>query len=664
MSDDTPSTQPPLSKEEVELGMGRDITRRDFLNTVALGTGAALLGSAAPAARGHPTPSGAAAAATPPATDTWTGYAGVGDYARANGNTWDVVTAGHGIRDNLYERSIATAPSTDEIYDLVVVGGGFSGMASAYFYTKEGGPGRTVLILDNNGLMGGEAKRNEFVVRGQRLIGPQGSNDTDAPHASEGWRGEMWRDIGLPTEFEYGTMRPDRQAMLFGRDNFIHQVWADDFENHGFFFDELTPHWVRNPWGHDLEGTPWSADLRRDLLRWQNEPVERWNGDHDSLKKWLDSMTYEQYLTNVRKLRPEVARYADPLLSASIGLGSDVLSAYAAFYDEFPGFQGLSPSGILFIRDHKMANVPDNFHSFPGGNDGIMRCIVKALIPDAIEGGANFPQIHNGRIRFDALDRPNAPVRMRTGATVVRLVNDVDGHEPATVTYAREGTLHTVRARAVIWAAANWTAKHAIQQLPDEYRTAMNEFPRAPMLVVNVALDNWRFLHKLGFTACSWRGGFGFTCNLRPNMYVGDYRPPLDPDQPNILTFYVPFNQFGSSLADQGKTARARLFATSYREYESTILQQMVKMFGDGGFDPKRDVAGIVLNRWGHAYITPGPGFYAGRDGKPAPSDVLRRPLGALMFAHSELAGNQNWVEASTEGRRAAHQALDMLKRA
>ena len=662
---DTGSKQPPLSNEELELGMGREITRRDFLNTVALGTGAALLGTAAPAARGQPTPVGAAPAAAAGRTiDPWTGPAGVGDYARANGNTWDVVTAGHGIRDNLYERSIAVAPATGEIYDLVVVGGGFSGVASAYFYLKDGGAGRTVLILDNNGLMGGEAKRNEFIVRGQRLIGPQGSNDTDAPRPSEGRRGEMWRDLGLPTDFEYGSMRSDRQAMLFGRDNFIHQVWADDFENHGFFYDEPTPHFVRNPWGHNLEGTPYSPEVRRDLLRWHNEPVEKWKGDHDSLKKYLDSMTYEQYLTNVRKLRPEVARYADPLLSASIGLGSDVLSAYAAFYDEFPGFTGLSPSGILFIREHKMANVPENFHSFPGGNDGIMRCIVKGLIPDAIEGSAQFAEIHNGRIRFDALDRPSAPVRMRTGATVVRLVHDADGHEPATVTYAREGNLHTVRGRAVIWAAANWTAKHAIQQLPDEYRTAMSEFPRAPMLVANVALDNWRFLYKLGYTACSWRGGFGFTCNLRPNMHVGDYHPVLDPDQPNILTFYVPFNQYGSSLADQGKTARARLFGTSYREYETQILQQMTKMFSAGGFDAKRDVSGIVLNRWGHAYITPGPGFYAGRDGKPAPSDVLRRPHGALMFAHSELAGNQNWVEASTEGRRAAHQALDMVKQA
>ena len=199
MSEDGTTPRPPLSREEEDLGMGRDITRRDFLNAVAIGAGAALLGADAPAAHALPALPAAAslsgaslsgasvAGATAQPTNPWAGFSGVGDYARANGNTWDVVTAGHGLRDGLYEQRIAAASPTDEVYDLVVVGGGFSGMAAAYFYIKEGGPGRTVLILDNNNLMGGEAKRNEFVVRGQRLIGPQGSNDTDAPR--EGWRG-------------------------------------------------------------------------------------------------------------------------------------------------------------------------------------------------------------------------------------------------------------------------------------------------------------------------------------------------------------------------------------------------------------------------------------------------------------------------------------------
>jgi spermidine dehydrogenase len=50
-----------------------------------------------------------------------TGYGGVGDYAISNGNTWDVMNAGHGIRDALYERSIVNATLTGESYDLVVV---------------------------------------------------------------------------------------------------------------------------------------------------------------------------------------------------------------------------------------------------------------------------------------------------------------------------------------------------------------------------------------------------------------------------------------------------------------------------------------------------------------------------------------------------------------
>jgi spermidine dehydrogenase len=392
--------------------------------------------------------------------------------------------------------------------------------------------------------------------------------------------------------------------------------------------------------------------------------MEPFQGDETSLERWLDTMTYEQYLTGVRKLHPEVARFVDPLLASGLGLGSDVLAANAAYYFSYPGFQGLSkePTRILF-PGRKMANLGGHL-SFPGGNDGVMRCIVKWLNPEVIDGSTSFADVHNGRIRFDAMDRPNTPCRMRAGATVVRLVHDPDSQgaaEPATITYVKDGKLFSVRARTVIWAGACWTAKHAVQRLPEEYSTAMESFPRAPMLVVNVALDNWRALYKLGYTACSWRGGFGYTANLRAPMYVGDYRPPLDPDQPTIFTFYVPFNQYGLSLADQGKVARQKMFATSYREYEMQIRQQLVKLFASAGFDPKRDIAGIVLNRWGHAYVTAGPGFFFGRDGKPAPSDVLRRPLSNLTFAHSELSGHQNMWAAAEEGKRAAEQLMAVL---
>ena len=137
MSDNVEMNGAALTPEERDLGMGGEITRRDFLNAVVLGTGAALLRTPAPSWRGtYPHTRPDSVPADPP-WHPWTGYGGVGDYARSNGNTWEVVTAGHGIRDNLYESAIAAATPTGETYDLVIAGGGFAGVTSAYYFLKE-----------------------------------------------------------------------------------------------------------------------------------------------------------------------------------------------------------------------------------------------------------------------------------------------------------------------------------------------------------------------------------------------------------------------------------------------------------------------------------------------------------------------------------------------
>ena len=95
---------PGLSAEERELGMNSDITRRDFLNTVALGTGSALLAAVAPGVVGG-LGTTEPQARTPP-RHHWTGYGGVGDYAISNGNAWEVVNAGHGIRASCTNRRL------------------------------------------------------------------------------------------------------------------------------------------------------------------------------------------------------------------------------------------------------------------------------------------------------------------------------------------------------------------------------------------------------------------------------------------------------------------------------------------------------------------------------------------------------------------------------
>lgn len=639
--------------------MDQEITRRDFLNAAAMGTGAALLGAAAPAARSASGPAGPVPGSVPAgraSEDDWTGYAGVGDYAASNGNTHEVATAGHGLRDGVYNP--AAAQDTGELYDLVIVGGGYAGNVAAYTFLKETGRRKTCLILENHPLMGGEAKRNEFNVRGHRLVGPQGSNQTAVPAA--GLMNEIWNDVGLPRQFEFAAWPEARRPLEFPYDNYVYLLRADQFESHGFYFETPQPRWVTNPWGHGLEGTPWNPTQRAEMLRWRDGRCMPFQGTEEELRRWLDTMTYDEFLTKHRKLDAEVARYVDPVCAAGLGLGSDVISANAAYFFAFPGFQGLSRSKpIIEIKDRRLANARWIF-SFPGGNDGMMRGLLKWLNPSMIEGSSRFEELYLGRLRPDRMDQAQSPCRMRTGSTVFKVMNDPErAKEPAVVLYAKGGKLHSLRARAVIWAAASWTASRAFARLPEDYRRAVSQFPRAPMLVANVALDNWRFLEKLGYTAFQWReGGFGYSANIVAPMYVGDYRPVLDPDRPIILTFYVPFNERGMSLVDQGKNARVRLLGTSYRGYELQIRRQMTKLFAGTGFDAQRDIAGIVLNRWGHAYVTAGPGFFYGQNGAPAPSDVLRSPLGNISFAHSELSGHQYAEAAATEGQRAARQML------
>src|SRR5688500_18768554 len=140
------------------LGLNDPISRRDFLNGVLLTGAGLLLHNKAP---------------TISPEDAFNGYGGVGDYAHSNGNTWEVLSAGHAIRDGTFEKRIATATDTGEIYDLVAVGGGISGLAAAIFFQKYKG-GRC-LVIDDHPIFGGEAKRNEFLVDGHRLTAHQAS---------------------------------------------------------------------------------------------------------------------------------------------------------------------------------------------------------------------------------------------------------------------------------------------------------------------------------------------------------------------------------------------------------------------------------------------------------------------------------------------------------
>src|SRR5690242_15997628 len=119
--------------ERRRLGLDAQITRRDFVNGVLVGAGGTLLSAPLSAAPKSRTPK----SDTP--ADTFTGYGGVGDYARANGNTWPVVQAAHRIRDGVYDAAALAGAKAAGEFDLVVVGGGIAGLSAAHYFLKAAG---------------------------------------------------------------------------------------------------------------------------------------------------------------------------------------------------------------------------------------------------------------------------------------------------------------------------------------------------------------------------------------------------------------------------------------------------------------------------------------------------------------------------------------------
>ncbi len=622
--------------------MNLKMTRRDFLNGMLIGTGAYLLELPAPLRLFAQ-------------TRQRDGFGGIGDYADSHGNTAEVIRAFRGIEKGTYRSLGQEVVDTGELYDIAVVGGGLSGLGAAYEFSRTSPKQARCLILENHPIFGGVAKRNEFIVQGERLIGPQGSNAfgvIDRP-GIPGY--DVYTELGIPTEFQYGEPAPGLKPLDFDTTNFGYRLWFTS-KSIGYYFagqgQGVPGRWTAGFWENELQGTPYSDKVRKDFLRWRNITDRHYGGG--DYEKWLDSMTYQHYLEKVLGLDPEITRYAHPVLASVVGLGCDVISAFTARQVSMPGFPE--------FQGHRSLRY-SHWHSFPGGNDGFCRCFIKALIPDAIEGGKGFADIQNRRVLFPALDREGNKVRLRLGASVVRVEHE-GGSVPGksvSVIYLRDGQFRRIRARGVVMASGSRLSRKVVSDLPAGHVEAYGQFHVSPILVANAALTNWRFLYRLGFTACKWFSGFGFGCNIRKPMYVGDYRPPLHPDKPTVLTFYVSFHEPGLGIEEQGESGRKKLLGTSYAEFESQIVGQMKQLFSDAGFDAEKDVAGIILNRWTYAYVNPQPGFYFGKGGKPAPRDVIRKPFGRIAFAHAELNGHQHWVAAVDEGRRAAKQAMSNL---
>jgi spermidine dehydrogenase len=653
----------PISEKEAKkLGMGENMTRRDFMGSTLLGVGAGLMTMAAPgvirSAFAKP-PVGSSGLEMTGLTSAWTGPGGIGDYAKANGNTHEVVNAAHGdIRNHDLDKYLATATETGETLDLIVVGSGISGISAAYTFNKER-PNAKVLLLDQHPVFGGEAKQNEFEVDGTHLWAPQGSTGMVFPAEQAkkyGFYSEFEKELGFPDEFVFQTPKNLSSDYLIARDAWspMHVGWEQ--ADIGYFYESKG--FVKNAWANGWKDAPIPDKQKLDMMILENYRTPPRRPDWE---KWLDSMTYQDFITKVVGVGPEVTQYFNHEMSAmGCGLGADIVSAYSALNFLQPGV-----IGYMLDLEKSKGDPSDEVYlvSLPGGNAAIARRLVQKMIPGSFSG-KTFSQVVLGSINFKALDNPNQSVKMRLSSTVIAVAHDGD---PATakgvvVCYVKNGKLYKARAKAVIMAGQQHVNRHICRDIPKSYHDAMSTFHHAPMLTINVALKNWKFLDKLGISAARWFEGFGWWLSLRRNVLIdGKETMPLDPNKPVVLTMYNPFPLPGVPFPTQCTAARMQLFGMSYADIEGAVRQQLTKMFASSGFDAKRDIVGITTNRWGHAYVVDPPGFFFGKDGKEAPKDIIRRRFNRMAFSHSELTGAQMWETAAEEGTRAAKQIMEII---
>lgn len=637
------------------------ITRRDFVVGGAAGIGAAALATGAiqaPAAKGQ--------TIDDPLTgldDEWTGPGGTGDYAGKNGNTAEVVNAAHGrIRNGDLRLRIAEAPVVDEPYDLIIVGAGISGLTAAYVFFKAR-PDARILVLDQHAIFGGEAKQNDFEVDGYRISGPQGSTGVVVPFAKgleAGFPTPFLEELGYPEAFRYQEAQNLSKPILIPEDNWspMHVAW--ERADTAFFYEGKGM--VINPWRNGFAEAPIPDKLKKALVDLElfRTPPRR-----DDWAEWLDSMTYREFLLDVAKVPADViddvCAYLDPVMAAmGCGQGSDIISAYSAY-------NFLQPGVNAYLRyQNGGEDLTDSIYlaTFPGGNTFAAKRFLKLAKPEALTGGTSLYELQYSDVNWEALDRPQDRYRLRLSSTVFSVIHEEKpgAAKMVRVTYSdNRGVMKAVRGKAVICAGQQHVNKRICQDISREYREAMEAFHHSPVLVINVALRNWRFLDRLGVAAVRWFEGLGWWTSLRRNLVLdGKETQPLDPDKPVVLTQYIPITIPGVPFPEQCTQARMALFAMTYEEIAEQIRDQFTRMFGPYGFDAARDIAEIVANRQGHAYFVGYPGFFFGKNGKPPPTEILREPFHRIAFSHSELSGAQMWETAALEGERAARQILEM----
>jgi spermidine dehydrogenase len=620
--------------------------RRDFLNGIALAAGAGALSPLELLARSAD--QGAGRVVYPPAL---TGLRGSqpGAFETAHALAWN------GVR---YPRP---GGDTDGGYDLVVVGGGLSGLAAAFFWRQKHGAGAKILILDNHDDFGGHARRNEFTVDGRLLLGYGGSQSIDTPGSYSPAAAGLLRDLGVFTERFYDYYDQD----FYSKRDLKSGIWFSR-EAYGRDVTARAVDLWRDPAGSldpgELAAYPIGDEARGAFRRLLASEVNYLRDlEVDARVDWLARHSYRDFLLERAGMPEEVYLLFRDQMRGWWGVGWDAVAALEAARMGMPGTRFLQlpelPRGDAPERDE-----PYIFH-FPDGNAGVARALVRALIPAAIPG-RSMEDLVLARADYGQLDRAEHSCRLRLNSTAID-VRHAAGDGRVEVCYRRGDSTERVSARHAILACYNNVIPHICPELPEAQREALDYAEKVPLVYLSIALRHWRPFAELGLQRVQIpKPELMHSFGMDFPVSMGGVRFPQSPDEPTVLHgSYIPCApDQGLSPREQHRRGRHELYAMAYADFETKVFRQLDGALGRAGLDIERDVAALTVNRWPHGYayeyssLFDPPGY--SRDS--GPHILGAQPLGRISIANSD-ASAYAFVDGAVD---AAWRAVDEQGRA
>jgi spermidine dehydrogenase len=631
------------------LGMDRTITRRDFLNGVSIAVGVSM-------AAGSPWLEAFGIPDSPFAPEKDPGYYPPAKTGMRGSHDGSFEVA-HDLRDG---KQWPDATADNQTYDLIVVGGGISGLAAAYFFRKYAGADSKILVLDNHDDFGGHAKRNEFHSGNRLLLGYGGTQSIEAPAHYSSVAKDLLKELGIDVQrfYKYYDQKLFSTMKLEEATFFDKETFGED----RLVFEESAHYFGPRYSAKVVDHLPIAPEARRDLLRLQDAKVDYLSGLTPEQKRVkLIQKSYKDFLLQDVKVHPDVAKIFQTAPHDLYAVGIDAVSAYDCAQYGFPGFGGMTlpkrRSG-----DDEEEEEPYIFH-FPDGNASIARMLVRSLVPGSAPG-STMEDIVTARMNYARLDDAASKVRIRLNSTAVRAqhLGDPQSAREVEVTYVRGGQAHRVRGASCVLACYNMVIPYLCPEMSDKQKEALAYAVKIPLVYTNVQIKNWKAFQRLGLSSIYAPGAYFSNITLDFPVSMGDYNFSSSPDEPCVLHLLRTPCKPGLPCKDQYRAGRWELFSTKFETFERQVRDQLGRMLSAGGFDPATDIEAITVNRWPHGYAYEYNRLFEPLDRPPAqrPCVIGRQPFGRITIANSDADGHAYTNIAIDQGHRAVREIMAM----